>query len=436
MSSLKSAKPANVKSAYNFFTSMMHEEFKEMFPGCSVDFIDFQKRCAAKWKTLTADEKLPFENLATLDKQRFQQEMALFPLLPQVPQDDGKRKRKKKDPNEPKKPMTAFILFSNERRAALKEQQPSLSLGEVAKHLGQLWREASAEQKQPYEEASTREKEKYAIAMEAYRRGETLPKENAMPPSKMAKTMTSIVNGGFQTVVKRPVHTIATTATTSAAGQKPNSVPAFDKLDQFVTKSQIVDLNADQGSSGLQVPKQDEEDDGWSDEEMQAVDEGEGDKEAGDKEAGDKEAGDKEAGDKEAGDKEAGDKEAGDKEAGEKEAGDEEEEKEENEERKDIYDNATATGCSSEVEDSAVSSPGPSSSTLHPDHFDQLDECARDAAPEHFGRYDAGEESEGEPSANTVVEPNSLAGKPAAEATPDADGDSDFDGFDQLDSLI
>merc|ERR1712168_803326 len=74
-------KPANAKSGYNFFTSLMHEEFKLLHPGKTVDFIDFQKRCAAKWKGLSATEKRPLEEMAVLDKQRFQEELKLFPVV-------------------------------------------------------------------------------------------------------------------------------------------------------------------------------------------------------------------------------------------------------------------------------------------------------------------------------------------------------------------
>ena len=71
-------KPVNAKSAYNYFTSLMHEEFKAVYPGKAVDFIDFQRKCAAKWKSLTGEEKGPFEKMAALDKLRFQE--GVFPM--------------------------------------------------------------------------------------------------------------------------------------------------------------------------------------------------------------------------------------------------------------------------------------------------------------------------------------------------------------------
>ena len=74
-------KPANAKNAYNFFISIMHEEFKSLFPGKTVDFIDFQRRCAGKWKLLTPEEKVPFEQMTALDKQRFQEGPILYKLF-------------------------------------------------------------------------------------------------------------------------------------------------------------------------------------------------------------------------------------------------------------------------------------------------------------------------------------------------------------------
>ena len=66
-------KPANAKSSYNFFTSIMHEEFKSLFPGKTADFIDFQRKCAGKWKLLSPEDKAPFEKIASSDKLRFQE---------------------------------------------------------------------------------------------------------------------------------------------------------------------------------------------------------------------------------------------------------------------------------------------------------------------------------------------------------------------------
>merc|ERR1712071_40402 len=51
-----------------------------------------------------------------------------------------KPKGKKKDPNKPKRNMSAFFLFSTANRAALKEANPDLSFGDLAKLISQKYK--------------------------------------------------------------------------------------------------------------------------------------------------------------------------------------------------------------------------------------------------------------------------------------------------------
>ncbi|KAJ3307175.1 high mobility group box 3 [Kappamyces sp. JEL0829] len=61
-----------------------------------------------------------------------------------------RKKRARKDPNAPKHPMSSYLLFSRDNRAAVKELNPTLTPNEVASELGRLWREMSAEQREVY----------------------------------------------------------------------------------------------------------------------------------------------------------------------------------------------------------------------------------------------------------------------------------------------
>lgn len=46
--------------------------------------------------------------------------------------------------------MNPFIKFSNENRAKVREENPGLPMKEVAKVLGQMWRDLTEEQKDVY----------------------------------------------------------------------------------------------------------------------------------------------------------------------------------------------------------------------------------------------------------------------------------------------
>ena len=104
----------------------------------------------AKWKTLSAEEKQPYEERYRQEKEAYLQvvgqekrEAEAMKLLEeeqmrwtakelleqylkfrQEAEEDGSKKGKKKskkekDPSRPKQPMSAYLLYSQERRAAL-----------------------------------------------------------------------------------------------------------------------------------------------------------------------------------------------------------------------------------------------------------------------------------------------------------------------------
>lgn len=49
--------------------------------------------------------------------------------------------RKKKDSNAPKRPSTAFMIWLNETRKKIIEENPGIKITEIAKKGGELWRE-------------------------------------------------------------------------------------------------------------------------------------------------------------------------------------------------------------------------------------------------------------------------------------------------------
>ncbi|KAJ6341695.1 hypothetical protein OIU78_009781 [Salix suchowensis] len=85
--------------------------------------------------------------------------------------DQGENKKnktkKEKDPLKPKQPVSAFFLFSNERRAALLAENKNVL--EVAKIAGEEWKNMTEKQKGPYEKIAKKNKEKYTQEMEAYK---------------------------------------------------------------------------------------------------------------------------------------------------------------------------------------------------------------------------------------------------------------------------
>lgn len=76
------------------------------------------------------------------------------------------KRRAKKHPLAPKRPMSAFLKYSKDKRKEVKEANPDLNNTDISRLLGQMWNEASEQEKQPYitEELTARAAYKCAIA--------------------------------------------------------------------------------------------------------------------------------------------------------------------------------------------------------------------------------------------------------------------------------
>lgn len=98
-------------------------------------------------------------------------------VTPKRKNSDGKEK----DPNAPKRNMSSYIFYSNANRSKFKEANPEASFGDLAKIISKAFKELSAEEKKPYEDMATADKERYKKEkIDAY----DGPKE---PPAKKAK---------------------------------------------------------------------------------------------------------------------------------------------------------------------------------------------------------------------------------------------------------
>jgi len=157
-------KPRGKTSSYAFFVQTCREEHKKKHPGTSVNFAEFSKKCSERWKTMSAKEKVKFEDMAKSDKVRYDKEMKGY-----VPPKGAKGGKRKKDPNAPKRPPSAFFVFCSDHRARIKSENPGIGIGDIAKKLGELWGRQTPKDKQPYEAKAAKLKEKYEKDVAAYR---------------------------------------------------------------------------------------------------------------------------------------------------------------------------------------------------------------------------------------------------------------------------
>ncbi|ELW72891.1 High mobility group protein B2 [Tupaia chinensis] len=71
-------KPRDKMSSYAFFVQTCREEHKKKLPDSSVNFTEFSKKCWERWKTMSAKEKLKFEDMAKSDRGLYDREMKSY----------------------------------------------------------------------------------------------------------------------------------------------------------------------------------------------------------------------------------------------------------------------------------------------------------------------------------------------------------------------
>ncbi|KAL5052880.1 hypothetical protein RYX36_033562 [Vicia faba] len=178
--------------AYTLWVKDQWHEVKKANP--EAEFKDISNILGAKWKTVTAEEKKPYEEKYLAEKEAYlkvitkekreieamklleeeQKQKTAMELLEQYMQfkqdtekENKNKKKKEKDPLKPKQPLSAYFLFTNDRRAAILADNKGVL--EVSKITGEEWKNMTEEQKRPYEEVAKKNKEKYALEMEAYK---------------------------------------------------------------------------------------------------------------------------------------------------------------------------------------------------------------------------------------------------------------------------
>ena len=110
-------------------------------------------------------------------------------------------KRKKKDSGAPKRPMSAYFIWLNEHREQIKEENPGISITEISKKAGEMWRELK--DKTEWEKKNQEAKARYEEEMREWRAsgGEVAGKaskagKSTPGPKKSPKKSISSTSGG------------------------------------------------------------------------------------------------------------------------------------------------------------------------------------------------------------------------------------------------
>eukprot|EP00013_Stygamoeba_regulata_P010920 CAMPEP_0177681402 /NCGR_PEP_ID=MMETSP0447-20121125/30699_1 /TAXON_ID=0 /ORGANISM="Stygamoeba regulata, Strain BSH-02190019" /LENGTH=135 /DNA_ID=CAMNT_0019190821 /DNA_START=19 /DNA_END=426 /DNA_ORIENTATION=+ len=84
----------------------------------------------------------------------------------------GKGKKAKKDPDAPKRALSAFMFFSSDVRASIKEKNPTATFTEQGKLIGEAWRNLTDAEKAKYNAKHEKDKKRYEKEMAEYKPAE------------------------------------------------------------------------------------------------------------------------------------------------------------------------------------------------------------------------------------------------------------------------
>ena len=147
--------PKPPRSAFICFKDSMQDQVWKKY-NITADNDDTLNLYASEWRKLSKTERAKWDEAARNDKVRFVREKAAFTGPYNLP-----KRRAKKNPSAPKRPMSAFLKYSQSRRKNVKEENPDMSNTDVSRLLGEMWRNASDEEKKPYRDEEEIERADY-----------------------------------------------------------------------------------------------------------------------------------------------------------------------------------------------------------------------------------------------------------------------------------
>ena len=171
--------PKKASNAWILYLNAHRDEFRGKHPGMKMP--ELTKLISVPYKALTAEEKAPWDAKVAADKERYAKELALYKAtLPVVEENveeavqapkakKAKKAKKVKDPNAPKKASNAWILYLNAHRDEVRGKNPDMKMPELTKLISVSYHALTAEEKAPWDDKVTADKERYAQELALYK---------------------------------------------------------------------------------------------------------------------------------------------------------------------------------------------------------------------------------------------------------------------------
>ncbi|KAI8783219.1 FACT complex subunit SSRP1 [Biomphalaria glabrata] len=174
-------------------------------------------------------------------------------------------KGKDKDPNRPKRPQSAYFIWLNEHREQIKEENPGISITDLSKRAGEMWKEVT--DKTEWDEKAKEAKADYQKAMEEYNKNkpsdsegeeeESKPAKSKPQPKKKADTSTSGAGGGGGFKSKEYISSSGSDSSSSEGSDKPlKKIAKKSKKAESPVKSEQESAKSGKGSDSEEEKKE------------------------------------------------------------------------------------------------------------------------------------------------------------------------------------
>ena len=141
--------PKRPMTAFLLFAATRRKEVKLADPTATVTSV--AKALGEEWRQLGDVERMKFLQLAEKEKEKYDLVKAKYVKM-------------KAAESGPKRPPTAFFLFAKERRSEIKERFPEARVTDVAKILGNEWKNLATSERQRFKDAQEELKKEYEVA--------------------------------------------------------------------------------------------------------------------------------------------------------------------------------------------------------------------------------------------------------------------------------
>jgi len=171
--------PKRPTTAFFFFSKDRRAELKQEKP--DLKFGDLARIMAQEWNGASTSVKAPYEKKAAADKKRYLDEKAAG-----VGREGATKKTKKGEPAKkgkkekkpgPKRALSAFMYFSQDKRAVLRKDSPELSFGELGAEVGKLWKKVSKTDLEKYEAMAKKDKARFEKEKAAFEKAQPAKEE-------------------------------------------------------------------------------------------------------------------------------------------------------------------------------------------------------------------------------------------------------------------